>query len=136
MSQIYLVSLKGFHILDQFVTKAYPLLLDYKPDVNRQLFDHLLLPHKKDIDLLNDLVIYFKNREENASLPGILSSSSICSSTFSVLNAQKNEEMKSLRDKILAETEAAIEEKYEQVKKTAEECDKLQLQQGSKNSNM
>lgn len=141
-SQTLLAVLKIIQILDQTATKKYPLLLEYKSGINPKNFDKLLLPHSKDMNLLDQILDYFHQRDKNAQYSGSLDKllEPISPNSFTCRFASIDEEMSKLRLTILQDMEMRTAEKLLQVEKIHEECLKLQTEMqnctacGEKNS--
>lgn len=124
ISQMYLVLLQLHQKLDQLTCENFPMLREYKSEVSSGPFDKLLLPHSADMKLLDEILLYFKSRDSNATQSdGIVSTGVISSKTFSVRFARQSEEMGNMKAKILLDTEKKIEEKLEEVKATKEACE-------------
>lgn len=127
-SQMILVILKAIQILDVICTRYFPLLLEHNSGVKTCLFDKLLLPHNKDMLLLNELQDYFDNRNETACYPSLIKNNIFelgDSDEFSVRFARQDETMKETRERIWTDTKVAEKAKEEEFRKVKKECEKL-----------
>ncbi|CAL8123847.1 unnamed protein product [Orchesella dallaii] len=125
-SQMLLVILKAIQIFDVTACEKFPLLLEYMSGIQSKHFEKLLLPHQDDINLSEEIISHFESRNESALCPCLLETNEVDENSFAVRFAINSELMNKVRETILNDTKIAIEEKFQQLNQTREDCRKLQ----------
>lgn len=101
MSRMHLTQMKLLAILDKAVTHKHPMYKLHRSGINPAIFDTMLLPHRCDMEIANELQTYFRKRNKptqtGQKLPGLLESEQITKETFAAKFAASDEEMQDLR---------------------------------------
>ncbi|CAL8134230.1 unnamed protein product [Orchesella dallaii] len=127
-SRMTLLVLKIIQAQDEIAVDTYPLLRKYKSSIDPEMFNNLILPHKKeDMELLDSLTKYFQLRNDAAeNFRSIIQSGNISASDFSVQFFRQCPAMIAQKEKMLTEMETKIKQKYDEVRQAKMVCRELQ----------
>lgn len=124
-SIMVLVRLKLISMLDKIACNEIPLMLEFRSGINPNIIRTLLLHHRIDLQVANELEEYFTERYNGASGPSLIEDKTVSEVSFAAEYAARNAEMQSLRIKILEKTENQIEQLQRQYTKTVNELCEL-----------
>lgn len=109
-SIMMLIRLKFVAMMDRMVTQEFPLLLEHRTGIDTNIFNALLLPQAKDMQIAHELQLYFERRNE-AYYPSLVEESEITSDAFAVRYGSYNLEMQEVRQRILEDADKQIQAK-------------------------
>ncbi|XP_031623226.1 uncharacterized protein LOC116340729 [Contarinia nasturtii] len=123
-SRMLLTQLTMVMILDKMAVKAHSLYNKYEIGVNEDIFDRLLLPHQRDMDIACKLQEYFRTRNHN-KLVGILEEKPT-SHSFGCKFAKTNIEMRKILLEIKQKDDKEIQELRSEYEEAKQKMQKLQ----------
>lgn len=127
-SRMLLVQLKILALMDMMTVHVHGLYKQHRAGIDPAVFDYLLLPHRRQMEIAKDLQKYFRGRNEskepNLLKPGLLEDERINGNSFAVRFAEINDNMQGVRHTILRtdeENRRRLSYEFEKAKKLAEE---------------
>lgn len=125
-SRMVLTQLKIVKIMDMTAVKAHPLYNKHESGVNDDIFDHLLLPYQRDMQIACEMQKYFCTRNFK-KLPSILDDNT-SNSSLACRFVESNDEMRTILVEIKKKDEKHIKEVEAEYAVAKKKMDRLKNQ--------
>lgn len=116
LSRMLLVQLKIVAFMDKIVSIKHSMYGEHRSGINEKVLDRLLLPHRIDMDIADELQQYFKRRNAAANY-GLLEEKTISEKSFAYRFARSNPHMQRILTAILSKQSEAEKRYGKQLKK-------------------